>query len=222
MKINFNMKQFFVKAVMSLCFGLGSLNGFSQTLNDYLVMATQNNPEIKAAYLKFEAALQRVPQLKSWPDPTLTVSAFGRMIETRVGRQEARFSLMQMFPWFGTLEAKEDAANAMAEATFQNYLDTRNEVLFNVKRVYAGLYELQKLIHLEEENLGILDTYKDLALSKFKNGKGTMVDVVRIDLKRNESTTNIQVLKDKQEPLQIEFNSILNREVNEFIAYPEN
>ena len=83
----------------------------SQTLNDYLSMASQNNPEIQSAYKEFEAALQKAPQVSSLPDPSLTMSAFGRMIETRVGAQEARFSLMQMFPWFGTLEAKKNAAN---------------------------------------------------------------------------------------------------------------
>jgi len=222
MKTNIHKYQNIIKASVFLWFLWSALQGHSQTLQDYLIMATQNNPEIKAAYSKFEAALQRVPQLKSWPDPTITVSAFGRMIETRVGTQEARFSLMQMFPWFGTTAAKENAANAMAEANFQNYLDTKNEVLFNVKRVYAELYELQQLIQLEEKNLDLLDTYKELALSKFKNAKGTMVDVVRIDLKRNETITNIQVLKDKQSPLQIEFNSILNRNTESFIAYPDN
>jgi len=93
-----------------------SINGQSQTLKDYLVIAAQNNPEVKAAYTEFEAAMQKSPQVSSLPDPSLTMSAFGRMIETRIGAQEARFSFMQMFPWFGTLSAKENAANLMAEA----------------------------------------------------------------------------------------------------------
>ncbi len=221
MKNNNNINQLVTKLGAMICLTLCSFSGYGQTLNDYLILATKNNPEIKSSYLKFEAALQKSPQMRSLPDPTFTVSAFGRMIETRVGTQEARFSVVQMFPWFGTLEAKENIANAMAEATFQSYLDTKNEVLFNVKRVYAELYELQKTVQLEEDNLEILNTYKELALSKFKNAKGTMVDVVRIDIKRNESITNIQNLKERYKPLQIEFNSILNRDVNELIAYPD-
>jgi outer membrane protein TolC len=209
------------KSIVLLVFALCSFQSNSQTLYDYLVIASKNNPEIKAAYLKFEAALQKAPQVSSLPDPTLTVSAFGRMIETRVGAQEARFSLMQMFPWFGTLEAKKNAANLMAEATFQSYVDTKNEVFLNVKKVYAELYELQKMIQLEEENLSILNTYKELSLSKFKNAKGSMVDVVRIDIKRNESTTNIQILKDKFKPLKTAFNSVLNRELDSSIVYPD-
>ena len=198
-----------------------SINGQSQTLKDYLVIVAQNNPEVKAAYSEFEAAMQKSPQVSSLPDPSLTMSAFGTMIETRLGGQEARFTIMQMFPWFGTLAAKENAANLMAEASFQKYVDTKNEVFLNIKKMYAELYELNQMIQLEEKNLQILDTYRDLSLSKFKSGKGAMVDVVRIDIKRSESSTNIQLLKDQNQPLQIGFNSMLNRDINEFINIPD-
>lgn len=200
---------------------LNSTNVNSQTLQEYLSIASQNNPEIQATYKEFEAALQKAPQVSSLPDPSLTMSAFGRMIETRVGTQEARFSLMQMFPWFGTLEAKEQAANLMAEATFQNYLDTRNEVFLMIKKSYAELYELHEMIQLEEENLQILNDYRELALSKFKNGKGALVDVVRIDIKREERITNIHLLKDQMQPLQVEFNSLLNRDLDALIHIPD-
>jgi len=195
-------------------------NGYSQSLSEYLTLAAQNNPEVKAAYAGFEAAMQKSPQVSSLPDPSLTMSAFGQMIETRVGRQEARFSIMQMFPWFGTLSAKENAANLIAEASFQNYLDARNEIFLNVKSMYAELYELNKMIEFEEQNLSILNTYKELAITKFRNGKGAMVDVIRIDIKRNESITNIQLLKDKHVPLQVTFNNILNRGIDQIINIP--
>ena len=219
MKTNFTPKLFNKKYLIIVGF-LFSFQMNAQTLQDYLIIASKNNPEVKSAYAKFEAALQKSPQISALPDPTLTISAFGQMIETRVGRQEARFSFMQMFPWFGTLTAKENAANLMAEAMFQNYVDTKNEVFFNVKKVYAELFELQQMISLEEENLQILNSYKELAVSKFKNGKGAMVDVLRIDLKRNESRLNSQLLKDKKIPLQVAFNAILNRNSTAEIQYP--
>ena len=205
--------------ILVLVFYSASTN--SQTLHDYLGIASQNNPDIKAAYSQFEAALQKAPQVSSLPDPTLTMSAFGRMIETRVGAQEARFSLMQMFPWFGTLEAKKNAANLMAEAAFQKYLDSKNEVFLQIKKSYAEIYEINKMIQLEEKNLQILNNYRELSLIKFKNGKGAMVDVVRIDIKRDESETKIQLLKDQNKPLQIGFNSMLNRDLNEIVIIPE-
>lgn len=219
MKTNNISKTLIIKCLILALF-LFSMNGQGQSLNDYLVIASVNNPEIKAIYTEFEVAMQKSPQVNSLPDPILTMSAFGKMIETRVGAQEARFSLMQMFPWFGTLSAKEDVANLMAEAAFQKYIATKNEVSLNVKKMYAEIYEINKMIEIETQNLQILDTYKKLALSKFSNGKGAMVDIVRIDIKRNESITNIELLENQKRPLQIGFNSMLSRDLNAEIIIP--
>ena len=182
-----------------------------EDLEDYLQLAASNNPGVQAAYAQFEAALQKSPQVSSLPDPTLTVSAFGRMMESSMGAEEAVFSLMQMFPWFGTLEARENVANLMAEAQFQNYLDVRNKLFFEVKSAYAQLYEVEKTIELQEENLEILDSYKDLSLSRFSSGGGQMVDVVRIDIQKEGALTAIEVLRDQLEPLEADFNLMLNR-----------
>ena len=194
----------------------GSL--YAQTLDDYLLIAAEENPKVKAAYSEFEAALQEAPQVKSLPDPTLTVSAFGQMVETRLGPQEARFSLMQMFPWFGTLEARENVANLMAEAKFQAFLDTRNVILLQVSSKYFELYELQQQLQFQQENLEILQNYKDLALSRVSAGSGALSDVLQADLLRNESVTGLEVIKLKQEALQAQFNALLDREQSEAIV----
>lgn len=195
-----------------LFFFLWMLGGQAQNLDTYLQMAAENNPKLKASYAEFEAALQRAPQVASLPDPTLTVSAFGRMIETRLGAQEARFNFMQMFPWFGTLKAKEDAANLMAEASFQNYLDLRNQVFFEVKSVYAELYALDKIIQLKQENLAILDSYRELSLSRFQSGSSPMVNVVKVDIQRDGAITEIELLQEQRRPLQTRFNLMLRRD----------
>jgi outer membrane protein TolC len=193
-------------------FGMGSSQSFSQTLDDYLQTAAENNPKLKSAYAQFEAAMQRAPQVSSLPDPSLTMSAFGRMIETRVGAQEARFSLSQMFPWFGTLQAKEDASVLMAEAKFQNYLDMRNQLFFEIKSVYAELYAIEETIHLKKKNLTILDSYRELSLSRFKSGHAPMVNVIKVDIQRETAITEIELLAEIMKPLETRFNLMLNRE----------
>ena len=183
----------------------------AQELNDYLKIAAENNPELQSAYTSFEAALQQSPQVASLPDPTLTLSAFGRMVETRLGAQEARFSFMQMFPWFGTLKTKRDAANLLAEARFQEYLAKRANLFFEVKKAYAELFAIQQSILLKEKNLDILDSYRELSLSKFRSGSSKMVDVVRVDIKRDEALTEIAIEEEQLESLKRRFNLLLNR-----------
>lgn len=192
-------------------FGIGGGQVSAQTLDAYLQTAAENNPNLKSAYAQFEAAMQQAPQVSSLPDPTLTMSAFGRMIETRVGAQEARFSLMQMFPWFGTLKAKENASVLMAEAKFQNYLNLRNQLFFDIKSVYAELYTLEKIIQLKKENLEILNSYRELSLSRFKSGNAPMVNVIKVDIQRESAKTEIKLLEDMMKPLEIKFNLMLNQ-----------
>ncbi|MDX1604142.1 MAG: TolC family protein, partial [Salinimicrobium sediminis] len=202
-----------------LFFFFGSLK--AQSLEDYLQIAAENNPEVKAAYAEFEAALQEAPQVRSLPDPSLTMTAFGTMVETRLGPQEARFSLMQMFPWFGTLEAREDVANLMAEAKFQAFLDIRNRLFLDVSSKYYDLYELEQQVIFQEENLEILQNYKDLALSRVSAGSGALSDVLQTDLLRNESVTALEILRLKKEAVVAQFNALLNRSRSEAVNLPE-
>lgn len=195
------------------------LQGFAQQdLETYLQVATEKNPRVQAAYLEFEAALQRSPQVSSLPDPTLTASAFGQMMETRLGSQMAKFQLMQMFPWFGILGAKENAADLMAEAKFQQFLDTRNQVLYEVRSAYAELYAAARTVEIQQENLQILDSYRELAISGFRSGKSRMVSVVKIDIEREASLTEIELLEQRLQPLKAEFNSMLDREPQAAVA----
>lgn len=164
-------------ALLLLFSGLG-LN--AQTLEEYFKIAADNNPGLLSQYREFEAALEKVPQVSSLPDPSLSVSAFGQMVETRVGPQQARFSLSQMFPWFGTLKAQGDAAALMAESKYQSFLDAKNKLYYEVSAAYFPLYELREWMKIEERNIAILESYKTISNSKFKNGNGTLVDVLSL------------------------------------------
>ena len=108
----------------------------AQTLDDYLAEAIESNPSIQASYLEFEAALIRISQENALPDPTISIGYFVSPIETRVGSQQAKLSLTQMFPWFGSLSAKDDAAAFLAESKFHQFVNTKNEILLQVKESY--------------------------------------------------------------------------------------
>lgn len=188
-------------------------SGFGQSqLDTYVADGVQNNPGLKARNAEFEAAMQKVSQSSSLEDPNLRISTFGQMVETRTGQQMARFSLEQMFPWFGTLKEQRDAAALNAEAAFELYHYERNEVVLQIKEAYYPLYELDESIRINEENLKILQSFKTLAVSKFQNGNGKLSDALRVDLITNDINTNIGILQEKRKSLLIAFNKLLNRD----------
>ena len=197
-------------------FSFGVAN--AQTLDEYLQQAAQNNPGLQAKYKEFEAAMQKIPQVSALPDPAFSVSAFGRMTETRVGPQMARFTLTQMFPWFGTLKTQGHAATLLAEAKYESFLDARNKLYYQVAAAYHPLYELKQWQQIEKKNIAILQSFKTIANKKFENGNGTMVDVLRADIILKDATTNLTILNDKESSLLTSFNKLLNRPENEAVA----
>lgn len=198
-----------------LILGLGALNSRAQTLEEYYEIAAENNPGLQAKYIAYEIALEKIPQVSSLQDPAFSFGYFISPVETRVGPQRAKFSLSQMFPWFGTLKARGDAAALMAEAKFQSFIDERNRLYYKVAASYYPLYELEKMIAIELENLEILDSYQTIARSKFRNDNSPMVDVLRVDILREDARTNLEILEKKRKPLLTTFNKVLNREPGE-------
>ncbi len=183
----------------------------AQTLEEYLKIASENNPLLKAKYAEFEASLQKVAQVNSLPDPTLSFGYFISPVETRLGPQRAKFGLSQMFPWFGTLKTAGNVFQLQAEANYQEFINTRNELFMQVKSAWYPLYEVNRKISLQKENLDILTTYKQLATTGFKNSKNSMVDVIRTDILLDNTTTEIKLLEDQLKPLKVHFNTLLNR-----------
>jgi outer membrane protein TolC len=200
-------------------FSIGN-DSFTQTLEEYFQIAAENNPELKAKFKRAEAAMEIIPQVSSLQDPTFSFGYFISPVETRVGPQRAKFSLTQMFPWFGTLKAQGNVAAINAEAQFQEFIDAKNKLYFKVAAAYYPLLELYEIKALEEENKIILESLKAISNVKFENGKGTMVDLLRVDMMIDEVKTNLNILENQKKPIKTRFNNLLNRDPNDSIAIP--
>ena len=74
------------------------------SLEKLLTYAAYHNPELEAAFDRWKAALEKIPQVRALPDPRLTYAYYIENVETRVGPQRHRLDLSQTFPWFGKLD----------------------------------------------------------------------------------------------------------------------
>ncbi|SFD87319.1 Outer membrane protein TolC [Thermophagus xiamenensis] len=187
----------------------------AQPLDSLFLLAAKNNPELQARYKAFEAAVQRIPQVKGLPDPTLSLGYFLSPVETRLGPQEFKISLSQMLPWFGTLKAKEQAASLAAEARFRDFMDARNRLYYEVAEAYYALGRLRTWTQIEKENINLLKSWKELTTRNYENGVGDMVDVLRVDLLLKESATNLEILNREEKPRLSRLNQLLNRPLQE-------
>lgn len=164
--------MFAVMILISLLSSLSEIKG--QTIDDYLKIAAQNNPAVKAKYQEYYAALEKVPQAGSLPDPQLSFSMFigrdGLFMERLMGEQLTELSIMQMFPWAGSLAAAKDEASYMAQMQFAAFQESKINLYHDVRSVWYNLYRIDKELLLLEEEKIILKTYEQLALTRFKTG----------------------------------------------------
>ncbi|MCP9290562.1 TolC family protein [Gracilimonas sediminicola] len=183
-----------------------------QSLDEYLIIAGENNPTLKTEFTKYRASLEQVPQVTALPDPDLSFGYFISPIETRVGPQQSRIGLNQMFPWFGTLSAKGDVATELAKSQFEVFEEARNKLFFQVKQQWYKLYLLHQSIDILEENIDILQTFENLSLQRYETGQVSQVDVLRVQIEKEDLQVQLELLKDQLKTNEIAFNELLNQD----------
>ena len=142
----------------------------AQTLDEYLVIAAENNPNLKSKYFQYQAALERVPQAGSLPDPQLGFSFFIMPMERYVGNQIGSISLMQMFPWFGTLGTAKNEMTFMAKAKFEEFNEAKSMLFYEVRANWYALQLLEKETIITKENIELLKTMEQIAIARFQSG----------------------------------------------------
>ncbi|WP_345599349.1 TolC family protein [Salinimicrobium sp. 3283s] len=190
-------------------------------LDKYLVLAAENNPQIRSLYKEYLAALEKVVQEGTLPDPQISFGYFIQPVETRVGAQQATASFSQMFPWFGTLDAQERVAAERAQARLQLFEDAKLELFRDVKITYTELYYLEMAIQVTEENLALLSSFKSIAEVQFESGKTGFSSVLQVELEEEELESRLAYLKDSRIPLLTEFEELLNEELQEPLGFPD-
>lgn len=139
------------------------------SLMHYLEIAAKNNPAVMQKFTEYKAALQRIPQVGSLPDPELNLGVFLKPMELVDGKQVADIRLMQMFPWFGVLKNAKDEMSLMAKAKFESFRDAKLSLFYDVQRTWYELTKYQLDILISESNIEILKTIERLTIVRFKS-----------------------------------------------------
>lgn len=182
----------------------------AQTLDSLLIKAYANNPELKALQLEYEAALHKGPQVSQLPNPTVGIGIPVLPVETRLGSQNLIISASQMFPWFGTLKAKEDVVLTMAKSKYERVAAERLNIDYQIKTAYYNLYLLQAKQNIIRKNIRIFKTIEKVALAKVESGKSIASDVLTVRIKIEELKKQIQIFEEQERG----FTAIINGAIN--------
>jgi len=170
-------------------------------LSDYLARAALSNPGLAAAFNRWKAALEQVPQARSLPDPTFTYAYYIREVETRVGPQRNSLQIAQTFPWFGKLALRGGAAWQAAEAERQNYEARKLAVFREVKDAYYEYYYLGRAVAVATENVRLLRHLENVVRAKYRAGGAGHPDLIRLQVELGKLEDRLRSLKAMRSPV---------------------
>lgn len=192
----------------------------SSGLGDYVAHALGKSAELEAAWQRWVAARERVPQAAGMPDPRLTYGYFFGEVETRVGAQQHQVMIGQMIPWPGKLDLRGKAAAKAAEATYMQALGVRQSVVFDVRKAYYELFALGRTIDLTKKNVELLKQVEQVVRRKYEVAQAGYQDLIRVQLEIEKINDRVRMLEDRRKPLTAGLNAALNRPSDAPVAWP--
>ncbi|MHC4084669.1 MAG: TolC family protein [Planctomycetota bacterium] len=190
------------------------------SLQDYLRYAALNNAGLKAAFEQWKAAVEQVPQAQSLPDPRFNYGYYIEEVETRIGPQRQKFGIMQVFPWFGKIEARKDAAAANAKATRKQYETRKLKLFFEVKEAFYEYTYLARAIEIARENLELVKGFEEVVRIKYMATAVAHPDFIRAQVELAKIEDVLKNLEDLREPIVARLNAALNRGSFEMLPWP--
>jgi outer membrane protein TolC len=180
-------------------------------LPDYLAYAALNNAGLKSAFHRWKAALERIPYVRSLPDPRFNFTYFIREIETRVGPQRQKVGIMQMFPWFDKLKLRGNAASRAAQVEKHRYETLKLSLFYRVKEAYYEYYFALRKIALLRENVELLKRQDKTLQAKYRTGKASFAALIKIQVEADKLQERVRSEESRLRPIQVRLNAALNR-----------
>ncbi len=152
------------------------------SLNSYVAFALARSPELRASFERWRAATMRISRARRIPEPVIKYSYFVRSVETRVGPQNHKLSLMQSFPWPTAMSAGSDAASETARAAERHFDAEALTVKQAVADAYWRLWLLEEEHHLKNEHDIVLETLAGTVRGRVRTGAASLADLNQVEL----------------------------------------
>ena len=222
------------KILYFLCIGLFACYGSiyatgkdhkEDSLAVYIAEAIRNNPALMSEYQAYQAQMANAQGAGVLSDPQLSVGLFPQAIHHVNGKQLATITIMQMFPWFGTLKAGREQMEYKAQEAYQKFREKSLSTAFNVEKQWYSILATQEKVKAVKQKRALLNDIKKVTIYLYKNytaGRDTkMSDQLRLDaeeerLKEQTESLETQLTLQKQQ-----FNITLHRQPNAALSLPD-
>jgi len=186
-------------------------------LQDLLTEAEQNNPQIQAARLSWQAAKQVPSQVSTLPDPQFNLQQVNvGSPRPFAGYTNSDFAYVglgvtQDLPYPGKLRLKGEMAKRDADVVQQQYESVRRSILAGVKSAYFQVAYLSTTLGILESDGELLRQVEKAADARYRSGMGNQQDLLRAQLEQTKLLREITMHHLEVAKLQAQIKQYLNR-----------
>lgn len=177
----------------------------------------ENQARAQAAEMRSQAA-SRLPDLEAkyeqWGVPLSRPYDLSRADTLMVG-------VRQMFPAWGSLDAKGRAAVEEAGSARDAARARRQEVAAQVRRTYATYYAADQELRLHLEHVGLTSRVLELAKLNQRTGHGTLQDVLRLEVELTRLHTDVARIEREERSSCALLNALMDRPSDAPLGPPE-
>jgi len=210
------MNRFSVLIITLLLFG-EIINGQTKNsyLDDLIIEALQNNPQLKAAQNQFLSTQKKIKQVTAWDAPQVGIEFFQLPIQSFPNplkhNMETDYFIQQMIPFPGKLKAMGLSATYNSKMYEEQFNALKNKIIRDLKSAYYELYLIQRKIEINKENQELLKQFIEIATKQYEVGMGKQTDIIRAQTELSKLINEeVNLYKEKQD-VETMLNTILNR-----------
>jgi outer membrane protein, heavy metal efflux system len=171
---------------------------FDGSLAGYVGHATAHNPELRARYDEWEAAVDGIDAKRRLPEPQLRYTAYLRHIETRVGPQRHKLGFTQAFPWPTKLSAAAASASLAAQAAEKALDGDALKITQQVATSYWQIWLVDRDRRVLSQQDRLLDALEQAAQARLEIGSATLADATQVSLRRSRLSDRIAGLSERR------------------------
>lgn len=168
-------------------------------LADLLAEAEAASPLLRAARLEAAARAQAGAQAGALPEPTASAMLWPYPIATGTGGQRGEWSVMQEFPWPGTLALRVREADHAAEAAAFEAEALALEIALEVREAYHALYQAQRAEAAVAAFAERLDAFAEAATARYEVGRGPQGAILQVRLERERLRERLLAIDARRE-----------------------
>ncbi|AZQ62210.1 TolC family protein [Flammeovirga pectinis] len=188
-------------------------------LDQYISIALENHFGVQAAAQNIQVQAAGKKEIQGEGISSFDVMyGYGAMpIETKNGPINHKVSAGVMFPWFGTRNQKYEVVNQKVAIAEADKKGTENVVKYKVRALYFKLLQNSKDLVSASENVAILNSFESVAYTQYENSKGSMVDILRVQMEIEEAKNKVKTLQQDSLLLHQNFYLLLNKDIESVV-----